>query len=438
MGGNRDRDRASGPGGASQRRRSPPLALLWLALLIALAVTITTNIAVSGADQTGQTPLPACTGGIDNYGGGLVDYPADPQCTSPRRTSEAPAALRPLVSGRPAPQTNKKAIWGPTEVNGASQFPLYRDLGVGIYQMAVDWSQIAPTQPADPTNPRDPAYDWPPYVADTIAEAQHYGMRVMIMIIDAPPWANGGRSRTWAPKQPADYANFATAIAREYPSVHLWMIWGEPNREPNFKPLTGAPPTGPLNKAQARAPRLYGKLLDTAYGALKAVNSKNLVIGGNTFTAASRRDVIHTYQWIRYMRLPNGKMPRMDLYGHNPFTFRIPNLKDRPSPRGRVDFSDLDRLAKTLDHYYPGKRLKLFLSEWGVPTDHKDYEVWFFISRREQVKWIKAAFKIVRHFRRIYTLGWVHPFDIRGLGIWSGLLDSNGSPKPGYYAFRAG
>lgn len=410
-----------------------------LSLLIALAVTVTANVSLSDADRPGQTPLPACS----DDGEGLGDSRADPDPRCSLVTSEAPSATfgqgtpQLAISSTPGPQTRKKAMWGPPSVEGISQFPLYRDLGVGIYQMAVDWSQIAPTKPTDPTNPQDPAYEWPPSLAQTIAEAEQYGMRVMIMIIDSPPWANGGKSRTWAPKRPADYADYATAIAREYPNVHLWMVWGEPNRKPNFKPLTGAPPTGPLNKAQASAPRLYGQMLDAAYRALKAVSSKNLVIGGNTFTAASRRDTIHTNQWIRYMRLPNGKMPRMDLYGHNPFTFRIPDLNDRPSPRGRVDFSDLGRLAKTLDHYYPGKRLKLFLSEWGVPTDHKDAEVWFFVSRREQVKWIKAALKIVRNFGRIYTLGWVHPFDLPQLSIWSGLLDSSGNPKPGYYAFRA-
>ncbi len=382
----------------SRRRRAP--ALLFPALLIALVLTIVGG--ALAADSPGGIPAP--------------------QSAS---------------SSAYAPQTAKKSIWGPTAVDGVSQFPLYRDLGVGIYQMAVDWSQVAPTEPADPTNPQDPAYQWPGHVEEAIAEAKQFGMRTMIMIIYSPSWANGGKSRSWAPTSPADYSNFAKAIAREYPSVHLWMVWGEPNRRPNFKPLVAAPPTGPLNRAQRKAPRLYGRMLDAAYVALKSVSPKNLVIGGNTFTAAGPGDV-HTYQWIRYMRLPNGKMPRMDLYGHNPFCFRIPNLRHRPSPRGRVDFSDLGRLAKALDRYYPNKRLRLFLSEWGVPTDSRDSEVQFFISRREQAKWIRSAFRIVRSFKRIYTLGWVHPYDIPELEITTGLLSSSGHRKPGYYAFRAG
>ena len=55
----------------------------------------------------------------------------------------------------------KKAIWGPARVDGRSQFPIYRDLGVGIYQAKLDWSEIAPYRPGRPTVPADPAYRWP-------------------------------------------------------------------------------------------------------------------------------------------------------------------------------------------------------------------------------------------------------------------------------------
>jgi hypothetical protein len=350
----------------------------------------------------------------------------------------APAALPQVAQASgPAPQTEKKAIWGPTALNGVSQFPRYRDLGVGVYETAVNWSVTAPTRPAQPTDPGDPAYQWPPNLDQTISEAESYGMKVSVMIIGAPPWANGGRDPKWAPENPQDFADFAAAAARQYPSVHLWMIWGEPNRKPNFGPLTAAPPKGPLNHAQARAPRRYAQILDAAYGALKGVDPANLVIGGNTFTAAGPGS-IHTYQWIRYMRLPGGGRPRLDMYGHNPYTFRKPNLHNSPSPRGQVDFSDLGRLAHALDRTFPGPPLKLFLSEWGVPTDKKDAELGFKISRAGQARWIRAAFRIVRSWSRIYTLGWVHPLDRPEAGVTQGLFDSSGNPKPGFFAFKAG
>jgi hypothetical protein len=68
----------------------------------------------------------------------------------------------------------------------------------------------------------------------------------------------------------------------------------------------------------------------------------------------------------------------------------------------------------------------------------KDAEVGFGLSYKAQAKWIKAAFKYQKAVKRIYTLGWVHPFDRPDVGIKTGLMKANGKPKPGYYAFRAG
>ena len=47
------------------------------------------------------------------------------------------------------------------------------------------------------------------------------------------------------------------------------------------------------------------------------------------------------------MRLPDGRPPRLDLYGHNPFSIRAPNLANPPSPGQQIDFSDLARLRST-------------------------------------------------------------------------------------------
>lgn len=332
-----------------------------------------------------------------------------------------------------------KSIWGPHSVNGESQFPMYRDLGVGIYQMAVDWSLIAPTKPEQPTDPTDPSYEWPEYLDSTIKEANQYGMRVMMMVIGAPSWANGGhQDRAWVPRNPLDYGNFIYAMSKKYPRIRYWMIWGEPNRSPNFKPLTPYRGTGALNNSQAEAPRNYAKILDFAYSAVKKAEPGDLVIGGNTFTAAGR-DSISTYPWIRSMRLPNGRMPRMDLYGHNPFGFRMPSLSHKPSPRGMVDFSDARRLTRILDRYYPGKRLRLFLSEWGVPAGQtEDAELGFKLGFQQQAKWIRAGLRISRTFHRIYTVGWIHPQDRPDLGITTGLIGASGARKPGYQAFRDG
>jgi hypothetical protein len=289
----------------------------------------------------------------------------------------------------------------------------------------------------------DPAYHWPGDLEQTINDAQAAGMSVALEISRSPTWANGGHDPRWAPDA-ADFAAFVTAAAKRYPSVHAWEIWGEPSRAPNFQPLTkqriGAKR---LTASQARAPRLYAQILDAAYGALKQVSPQNLVVGGMTYTTGD----INSWNWVRYMRLPNGKPPRMDLYGHNPFSYRQPAFGLPPSPSGYVDFSDLPRFSKWIDQWLgklPGQHhLGLWLSEWTIPTDREDAEFNFHVTQPTQASWIRSAFAMTKRFRRVKVFGWVHLYDDPPSAdgspvIQGGLIDANGVKKPGYYAFKSG
>ncbi len=339
------------------------------------------------------------------------------------------------VMARDARAAALKAMWGPAVHNGVSLFPTYRDLGVKIYEDALQWNAIAPTRPRHPTDPRDTAYAWPAEVTQAVAEAQRYHMQVALSIRGAPSWANGGRAGNWAPTNPQDYANFAIAAARRYPSVHLWMIWVEPTRTQNFNPLTPAPRFARLNAAQRVAPHLYARLLDAAYGALKRVSHSNVVIGGMTFSGGE----ISTQQWIENMRLPNGRPPRMDMYGHNPFTAREPNLADPPSPEQSIGFSDLERLVRLVDRSFgrPGDpHPKLFLSEWTIPT-RPDEDFTYFADPLVQARWITVGLRIGRQLKSIYAIGWIHLYDEPPHSL-GGLLETDGVKKPGYAAWKAG
>lgn len=341
------------------------------------------------------------------------------------------AALAPVSL---AARSDKKAMWGPLTRNGVSEFPLYHQLGVGIYEMDLTWAATAPTKPSHPTNPRDPAYRWSPDIAYALQQAARYRMRVLLQVSQTPGWANGGRAATYPPSPASDLAAFMTAAARKYPAIHLWMIWGEPNRL--FATLVPASLSArQLTAAQAAAPHQYAKMLDASYGALKAVSASNLVIGGNTYTTG----VVSTRQWIENLRLPNGRPPRMDLYGHNPFCFRAPSLRSPPSPRGEVDFSDLGRLSKLVNGQLAARhqKIKLFLSEWTIPTG-PDVEFNIYVDRAVQAQWITDGLGIVRSSSFIYALGWIHVYDHPPGGSMGGLLDVHGNPKPGFYAFKNG
>ncbi|MEA2496425.1 MAG: hypothetical protein QOJ29_4336 [Thermoleophilaceae bacterium] len=336
------------------------------------------------------------------------------------------------LSGGSAPASAKssfsKAMWGPSVRNGESQFPIYSDLGAKIWQSGIDWSEVAPTRPGHARDPNDSAYHWSPALDDAIVEAKRYGMTVSVMLTRAPKWASGHPGGLWAPRRPTDFAHFAEAAAKRYPDVRLWMIWGEPNRGQNFRPL---------NYRNDLGPRTYARLLDAAYEALKGVRRSNLVIGGDTFTAGE----IYPAVWLRQMKLPDGSRPRLDLYGHNPFSRRAPRLSDPPLAQGAVDFSSLDEFAKQLDRYYPS-RPRLFLSEFTVPTGHENWLFNFYETEATAAKWLKMALVISRRWSRVYALGWYKLYDEparpKGDETLYGLISDDGRIKPAYGVFKAG
>jgi hypothetical protein len=335
-----------------------------------------------------------------------------------------------------AEQTRKKSIWGPATVGGVSQFPIYRDLGAGIWQASLSWRDVATRRPRKPGDPADPAYAWPADLDAAIADARVHGIAVSLLVMRTPAWANGGRGARRAPSRPLDFARFMAAAARRYPAVKHWIVWGEPTKASNFQPLN-ADRGRRLRGRGLRGPRIYARMLDGAYGALKRVSRSNRVIGGNTFTVGT----VSPRRWIEALRLPNGKRPRMDLWGHNPFSARRPVLSQDPLGRGYADFGDLDTLTRWLDGAYK-RKLKLFLSEISFPTDHANHEFNFWMTRETQASWITDALRETRRWRRIYTFGYLGLYDdpVRpdGRQVERGLLERDGTRKPAFDAFRRG
>ena len=328
-----------------------------------------------------------------------------------------------------------KAIWGPTTLpNGLSAFPVYRDLGVDALQLQLRWDQVAPTRPADPTDPGDPAYRWPQSLDDAIAPAARARVGIALMVRGAPAWANGGHTPEWSP-DPGAYARFLTAASRRYRSVHRWMIWGETNRAAVYRPLPADSPTGP---------RTYALLLARAYEALKRRSARNRVVGGMTFSFGD----VYPARWLRWMRLPNGKPPPLDEYGHNPFTRRRPNLRlhGYSGYPGSRDLSDVDTFAaelrRTYGRAYPRFRKrgpKLWLSEFTVSSDRPNRAFTFAVSRAEQARWLRAAYRIATRHSWISGLGWFNLLDepaTQADGLTTGLLTYEGERKPAYRAYK--
>lgn len=319
----------------------------------------------------------------------------------------------------------RKLIWGPVTLpNGHSAFPIYHRLGVKVLQIDLDWAHTARTRPADPTNPNDPAYRWPTELATAVAQARRYGIELCLLVHGSPRWANGGRDETWAPDKASDFGQFLTAAAHHYPGVHLWMIWGEPNRPGSFHPMPPGSPVGP---------RRYALVLNAGYHALKGVSRSNIVIGGDTWSFG----IVEPAKFLRWMRLPDGKPPPLDYYGHNPFSRRFPDLSQNPYFPGGRDINDIDTLEAQLRNTYH-RRVDLWLSEFTVSSNHANRAFAFSVSRKQQAKWLTAAYGLAGSVPYVAGLGWFNLLDQAPpspQSLTSGLLTWNLKPKPAYWAY---
>ncbi len=348
-------------------------------------------------------------------------------CVNPASAGARGVHVKPLLRTPRGAGKPLKAIWGPlTMPDGTSALPVYQGLGVQVLQLTVQWNEVAPTRPLDPTDPSDLAYRWPAALDAAVAQAPRYGLRIALRVLGFPAWSNGGRDPSWMPADPLEYARFLQAASRRYPSVHQWMILNEVNSSENFQP---APSGSPL------APQNYARLLDDAYGALKAVARSNLVIGGMTYSAGD----ISTRDFIRGLRLPWGRPPRMDYYGYDPYSLRYPDLAHRQTAPRIYEINDLAALERQLRSVYGERTPKLWLAEFGISTSsNSSFD--YYVAPTIQARWVSAAFRLVDSLPFVAALGWYELLDQpgpTGVALTEGLMSAQGQPKPSFAAYAA-
>ncbi len=292
-----------------------------------------------------------------------------------------------------AARSTKKAIVGPVELDGQSAFPIYNDLGAGIYSGTLDWAQVAAFEPARARDPEDPSYDWPQDLDEAMSDARANHMQIALTITNAPRWANGRHPARYAPKKAADFADFAVAAARRYPSVHIWVAWQDASAAPGF------------------SAKRYAQLLDKTYGALKSVSKRNKVAGGGSTRAGAAK-------WIKGLKT-GGHAPRLDYYAHD------------PSSTHKLTAKALSQVETAVKHRFHATK-KLFLAGYTLPTTGAHH-----VSPATQAANLKAALRIARRASYVYTLAYDGVSD-QDHGDGRGLLEADGTKRPAYNAFKNG
>jgi hypothetical protein len=328
-------------------------------------------------------------------------------------------------------------------------FQYLQELRPQVLRLNLYWNKVAPSRPADPSNPLAPEYAWSSY-DQAIQRAQSIGAGVLLHVIGTPNWANRGRGWRYAPTRMADLRLFTIAAARRYsglpladgrvlPAVWRWAAWNEPNLSTFLRP-TWARVGGRLVPVAART---YARICNTVWKAVHDAAREALrpvrVACGVTSPYGKGRTSISPIRFIRELKRANA---RFDVYAHHPYgRNKLTSPRTIPSDRrSQVSLGNINDLVAELTRLY-GKRKKLWITEYGYQTRPPDPAG---VSYARQAAWMRLAHTIARRHPRIELFLWFmiqDEADRNGLafgydGWQSGLVSLRGARKPAFFTFQ--
>ncbi len=342
-----------------------------------------------------------------------------------------------------------------------------RALGSSYVRIDVDWSSVAPATPSAgfvASNPASPGYDWANLDA-TIETAVADRQTVVLMLYDAPLWAQGADAPSWAPQgswepNAADYGAFAHAVAERYsghfpnplaagetlPRVSDFQAWNEPNL---IQYLTPQWVTGPHHSIVAASPGIYRQLLNALYGGVTSVQPGSYVLAAGTapYGDPPGVDRMRPLTFLEGLLCLSASLQRLscpdpahfDALDHHPYALN-PTLHARVA--GDISVPDLGEIFTALK---AAERLKTALPagpkalwdteiDWSTETDVASP-----ISPALQARYLSQA------FYELWAQGVDHVFwfdivdpatPVFTSSTGTGVYFQSGAPKPSAVAFR--
>jgi len=255
----------------------------------------------------------------------------------------------------------------------ALAFATARQVGARVARITLDWSLVAPGGDAKPrgfdaTDPSDPAYRWG-YVEDAVRDAASERLRIVLVVIRAPAWAEGPRRPAGVPRgswrpDPGELAAFMRAAARRFsgfhpdprnqeidltvpgaslPHVRFWQVWDRPNSGVTLLPVGGVV-------------ERYRQMLAASRRALLRVDRGNALVAGAT-TASGPIEAVAF--WKRLL----SRGPRFEVAAHGPGVHRAARAGPQAPALGLTQVPALRRLLLRA-----GRRSPIWLTGIGWDT----------------------------------------------------------------------
>jgi len=259
----------------------------------------------------------------------------------------------PLTTGVTNPGSNEQVVFDRIDAAGAK-----------FVRIPLNWQRTAPVAaPAswNPADPADPNYRW----QDTdleVARAVEAGLTPVLQIDSAPTWAQRCQTPPVLPDaicdpDPAALASFAEAAAHRYsgrflnlPRVRYWQGLNEPNLSNFFFPQYDT-------AGHVLSAGFYRALINSFYGAIKAVDPTNLVLAAGLGPIAVKSWTVGPMRFARTLLcMAGGKNPHpmkgncdggvdFDIFAIQPYTTGGPTHQGGAND---VELGDLGKLQTLL------------------------------------------------------------------------------------------
>jgi hypothetical protein len=164
--------------------------------------------------------------------------------------------------------------WDVDNTRISSSLDAEHAFGSRLTRDTLRWNVVQPT----PTT-----YDWSKsdYVVN---QAAARGMKVILVVREAPQWANGSTDTRIIPSDPTGFAQFVnvykhfvkTAVQRYANKVQYWEVWTEPNETFYWQPRGLTP-----QHDQARWIDMYAQLYQKTRSAVRKVNTSVQIAVGS-------------------------------------------------------------------------------------------------------------------------------------------------------------
>jgi Glycosyl hydrolases family 39 len=322
-----------------------------------------------------------------------------------------------------------------------ARLDLTQRTGARVTRIDLFWNEIALTEPANPTDPNDPAYDWKAADLKIIGMLDR-GIRPIVSTYSTPLWSSGGRSvegtqyNPVAPR-PGDYGKFMAAVAKRYsgafvtggrtiPQVRHFEVWNEPNLKSFFQTSSGG----------TSIPG-YLRLLREAYPAIKAANPAAKVIAGvGGPRSSSGEGSLGARAWLTGIARSSAKF---DDYSQHIYPFAPPRSRSEAFP-GWNSIDDIlavldERRARLNKRGVITKPARLFITEAGYTTMETTFRK-VRVSEAQQAQYLRQMFKLSQvNSPRVPVIVW---FNVQDNFQWpGGLMREDLALKPAYSAFTA-